>query len=147
MGGRGATSGIVRIGVPLPQSKYSRDMSPEEYKGAVSDEANFIFRELEQDEPIQIIIYRDFSKGRAEISLHEDLLTRGLSRPQAATILKSVESWIDKFNRQQVAETSAMAKSGIGSVKKAHQAKREALKNVNSLLRLAKRRLKKNYGV
>lgn len=150
IGGRGATSGIVRGYVPyepLPTNIYSSDMTPQEYKAAVQSEANFLFRELEQDKAIQIIIYRSFTSGIPTVTLNESLITSGLTKSQAYNIMHSVEEWIDRFDKRQKLESKRAAGSAIESAKKAHLARKEALSSINSQLKLAKRRIKRNYGI
>ena len=65
MGGRGSTSSaIISFG-----RKTGTRMLPKQYKEAVSDQADFILRDLKQVEPKQLIIKKSFKGGFAQITL------------------------------------------------------------------------------
>lgn len=148
MGGRGATSGIERVNTtPVPANAYSQRMSHQETRDAVSTHANFIFRQLEQDEAIQIIIRRSFRGGEPVIELSGDLLARGLTKDQARGVLRSVESWINRFNNEYKQLSRDAKTSAIVARRQLAVAKQEAVRNARSTLLEAKRRIKKNYRI
>lgn len=65
MGGRGSTSSaIITFG-----RKTGTRMLPKQYKDAVSDQADFILRDLIQRTPKQLIIKKSFKGGFAQVTL------------------------------------------------------------------------------
>lgn len=145
MGGRGATSGIGAAGADMFLNTFSRDMSPSEIRGHVSDAANMILRNLEQDEAIQVIIRRSFRGGIAEFELQEGLLSKGLTKTQAAGILRSVEAWVNKFNSQYRAEERKERNSSSKEQKIIHRINRQSIAQIQAKLKYARSLIKKNY--
>lgn len=149
MGGRGAISGIQTVSSDRTFiNKFSERLSSKEQKNAVSDKANFILRELEQDEAIQIIIRRSFRGGVPEVSISSGgLVKTGLTKSQAKGILSSIEAWINKFNREYKSIDNKEKSSAILSERQKARAEKSAIIQAQAQLRRAKKNIKKNYKI
>lgn len=64
MGGRSASSGVETFG-----RKMGTRFTPKQYKDAVSDQANFILRDLTPQTPQQLIIKKSFKGNMAQVTL------------------------------------------------------------------------------
>lgn len=144
MGGRGAVSGIERFTGVAFASPTSRSLSADEIKGKVSDKANFILRELEQDEAVQIIIRRSFRGGVPEVSITDDSL-KGWSRSRANNVLNSIEAWIKRFERDYKATSRRENAALTRADKQSYRAEKGAISQAQSELKRARKNIKKNY--
>lgn len=144
MGGRGAVSGIGRLDDVFPNA-YSRDLSTAEVRGAVANQANFILRNLEQDEAVQVIIRRSFRGGIPQAELQEGVLTRGLTTAQARNILTALNQWIVRFNADYRSEQRRERNSASNADRTVHQVNKQTIADYQALLKEARRKLRRNY--
>lgn len=93
MGGRGSTSSaIISFG-----RKTGTRMLPKQYKEAVSDQADFILRDLIQGEPKQLIIKKSFKDGFAQITLDTG---DGVNHETLKTELNRLEEKVSKGHKE-----------------------------------------------
>lgn len=93
MGGRSAASGVETFG-----KKWGVRLTLKQYKEAVSDEANFILRDLEQDEAIQIIVKRSFKNGVPVVQLSDDGIEKTIQLNQGQVTINKLTNVITAMN-------------------------------------------------
>ena len=139
MGGRGSALNVVaQYG-----AKYGVRMNQAQYKEAVSSEANFVFRELEQSEPVQIIIKRAFKNGVLVAQVASDgeniLSRRGLTE----VAIRDLDNLVVKINNNLTNAKKEEYSSGSWSAFDAARARVQANNQIKSQLMDALKRLRK----
>lgn len=96
MGGRGSKLNVTSFG-----TKYGTRMTPAQFKSAVSDKANFIFRNLEQDEAIQIVLKRSFKNGVPILEVSSDGINVVVERGLSEETIKSLSDMSTRFSTER----------------------------------------------
>lgn len=139
MGGRGGGSGI------LTTSRLTGvKTEPKVFKGMVSDEANFILRELHQDKALQNIIKKSFRGGTVEIMIDGEQLEKVVEANEVIVFVdrhgKELSARLANYKSTQ---TTAVKKRqdwhNYDTARAKEQATTQAIKTLDDL----KRRLKK----
>lgn len=140
MGGRGSAVNVVNT----YGAKYGSRMTPQQYKEAVNAEANFVFRQLEQSDPVQIIIKRAYRNGVliAQVASDGDkiLTQRGL----ADTAIQDMSSLVIKLNSEKVAadkeKYTTKTWSGFDSARAKAQVNNQIMKQLDEAIKKLKKR-------
>lgn len=137
MGGRGSISGTERFG-----AKLGVRLSPKQYKGAVSDEANMIFREIQAQPALQLIVHKSFKNGVTIITVNDN----GLNDIRLSGDEHNVEMALSRLAYQFEASAKQYTKdrhntatwSGYDTARAKNQANIQAAKTLRDLIKKLK---------
>lgn len=140
MGGRGSAVNVAK----KYGEKYGVRMTPQQYKESVNSEANFVFRKLEQSDPVQIIIKRAYRNGVLVAQVASDgdriLSQRGL----ADKAIEDMSSLVIKLNADKNAaekeKYDTETWSGFDSARARAQVNNQIMKQLDEAIKKLKKR-------
>ena len=139
MGGRGSAANITLFG-----AKYGTRLSPEQYKGAVTNRANFILRDLEQNDAVQIIIKRGFKNGVPIVEVSDGgidiIVQRGLVEPTITQLEKELDSLKTEHSAAVRAKKESKLFSAYDEARAVAQVTAQAMKALSDALYILRKR-------
>ena len=133
MGGRSATSGVATFG-----HKSGTRLLPNQYKDAVSAQANFILRELETSPALQNIIRRSFKYGVAQVTL----TIQGSGFKATQSFVDALDTYTDDFQARLREAKREKKTSQTWSTYDVARAREQALQQAINELEKAKKKHK-----